>query len=85
MNFDEIDMKILEENFDKEMINQINMDNISEIFKYLNESGIYYLKDLFLTSLDLFLLPSNEFINKFEKLKDKLGNDYVDKLGEDSS
>ena len=85
MNFDEIDMKILEENFDKERINQINMDNISEIFKYLNESGIYYLKDLFLTSLDLFLLPSNEFINKFEKLKDKLGNDYVDKLGEDSS
>ena len=43
------------------------------------------MKYFFLTSLDLFLLPSNEFINKFEKLKDKLGNDYVDKLGEDSS
>ena len=36
MNFDEIDMKILEENFDKEMINQINMDNISEIIKDIN-------------------------------------------------
>ena len=44
-----------------------------------------YYKDLFLNSLDLFLLPCDSFISKFEKLKKELGSDYVNKLAEDSS
>ena len=53
---------------------------------YTNEkNGIYYAKDLFLLSLDLFLLPYSEFVNKFEKLKQKLGNNYINKLSEDIS
>ena len=35
MILDEIDEKILHENFDEEMISQIDMDNISKIFDYL--------------------------------------------------
>jgi len=85
MNFDEIDIKLLKENFDDEMISEIDVDNIIKIFDYLDNNGVYYAKDLFLISLDLFLLPSNEFINKFERLKNKLGEDYIDKLGEDIS
>ena len=46
---------------------------------------MYYAKDLLLNSLDLFLLDSNIFIEKFENLKMKLGSNYVDKLGEDMS
>ena len=38
-----------------------------------------------LSSLDLFILSVEEFINKFEKLKTRLGIDFVDNLGEDSS
>lgn len=85
MKFDEIDIKVLKENFDDELINKVNVDNVSNIFKYLNDNGVYYAKDLFLSSLDLFLLPKDEFIKKFEHLKEKLGNDFVDKLGEDCS
>ena len=85
MNLDEIDIKILKENFDEELIEQIDSDNVANIFKYLNNNGIYYAKDLFLTSLDLFLYPLDDFIRKFEKLKEKLGTDFVNKLGEDSS
>jgi len=85
MNFDEIDIKLLKENFDDEMISEIDVDNIIKICDYLDNNGVYYAKDLFLISLDLFLLPSNEFINKFERLKNKLGEDYIDKLGEDIS
>ena len=51
----------------------------------LERNGIYYAKDLFLLSLDLFLLPYSEFVNKFEKLKQKLGNNYINKLSEDMS
>jgi hypothetical protein len=85
MNLDEIDIKILKENFGEELITQIDTDNVSKIFKYLENNGIYYAKDLLLTSLDLFLYPLDDFIRKFEILKEKLGDDFVNKLGEDSS
>ena len=85
MNFDEIDIKILKENFDENIIKQIDSDNVLKILKYLENNGIYYAKDLFLTSLDLFLYPLDDFIRKFEILKEKLGADFANKLGEDSS
>lgn len=85
MNLDELDIKVLKENFDDEMIKSIDTLNVAKISKYLEECGIYYFKDLFLSSLDLFLLPYEEFVKKFEKLKEKLGHNYIDKLGEDLS
>lgn len=85
MLLDDLDIKLLKENFDEETINSMDIDNISNIYLYLKENGIYYAKDLIITSLDLFLLPSEEFIKQFEKLKMKLGKDYVNKLGEDAS
>ena len=85
MNLDEIDIKILKENFNENLIKQIDSDNVLKILKYLENNGIYYAKDLFLTSLDLFLYPLDDFIRKFEILKEKLGDNFVNKLGEDSS
>lgn len=85
MGLDDLDILILKENFDTETIAKMDAENIYKILKYLNENGVYYAKDLLLSSLDLFLLPVNEFIKQFEKLKNELGSDYVDKLGEDSS
>lgn len=85
MMFDEIDKKVLKENFDEEMINKIEPENIAKIVKYLLDNNVYYAKDLLLSSLNLFLLPSSEFIKKFEKLKKELGKNYVEKLEEDTS
>ena len=85
MGLDDLDILVLKENFDEKTIAKMDAENIYKILKYLNENGVYYAKDLLLSSLDLFLLPVNEFIKQFEKLKNKLGSDYVDKLGEDSS
>jgi hypothetical protein len=82
---DDIDIKILKENFDIKLLNKIDADNVNKIFEYLNNNGVYYAKDLLLNSLDLFLYPCEVFIKKFEHLKDVLGNDFVDKLGEDIS
>ena len=85
MGLDDLDILILKENFDTETIAKMDAENIYKILNYLDINGVYYAKDLLLSSLDLFLLPVNEFIKQFEKLKNKLGSDYVDKLGEDSS
>ena len=75
MSLDEVDIKILKENFDENLIKKIDSENVSKIFKYLENNGIYYAKDLFLTSLDLFLYSLDDFIRKFENLKNKLGED----------
>ena len=40
--------------------------------KRINFNDVYYAKDLFLTSLDLFLYPLDDFIRKFEVLKEKI-------------
>lgn len=81
----EINIKILKENFSDDLINKINLENVYKIFSYLNSNGVYYAKDLFMNSLDLFLYPCEIFIKKFEHLKEVLGNEFVDKLGEDAS
>ena len=81
----ENDIKILKENFDEDMIKELDMENVKIIIGYLLRNKVYYAKDLLLNSLDLFLLDSNIFIEKFENLKMKLGSNYVDKLGEDMS
>ena len=85
MIFNEVDIKILKEDFDEDLLKQIDSNNVNRIFEYLKDNDIYYYKDLFLNSLDLFLLPCDSFINKFERLKKELGSDYIDKLAEDSS
>lgn len=85
MNIDEMDIKLLEENFDIDMIEKLDSENVYYIYKYLTDNGIYYVKDLLITSLDLFLLPYQEFIRKFEILKVKVGVYFAEKLGEDLS
>ena len=85
MELDNLDIKVLRENFDDDVINEMDMDNISKIIVYLKKNNVYYFKDLFLLSLDLFLLPVDEFITRFEKLKKILGDNFVDELGENYS
>lgn len=85
MIFDDIDTKVLRENFDEELLNQINEENVSRIYIYLIKEGIYYAKDLVIEFLDLFLLPTDDFIQRFEKLKSSVGDDYIEKLGQDIS
>ena len=73
MSFDEIDLKVLLENFDEETVSKLDYNN-------LQNNGIYYAKDLLISSLDLFLLPVDIFIKQFENLKAKLGSNYIEKL-----
>lgn len=85
MQLDKIDIKILKENFDNEIIEQLDSQNVSKIYNYLINQGVYYAKDIFVSQVDLFLLDYETFVEKFEKLKHKLGEKYIDMLGEDSS
>ena len=85
MQLDNIDIKVLKENFDDEILSQLDEQNISKIYNYLIDLGVYYAKDIFISQADLFLLDYDLFVEKFEKLKQKLGENYIDMLGEDCS
>ncbi|MCM1370973.1 MAG: hypothetical protein NC181_03685 [Clostridium sp.] len=85
MILDDIDKALLKENFDDDTINKIDINNLTLIYNYLIRNGVYYVNDLIISSLDLFLLPYELFVKKFEKLKNELGENYIEKLGEDSS
>lgn len=85
MNLDEIDIKLLKENFDEEVIKEIDPTNAYKIYKYLEDNGVYYAKDLYINHLDLFLSDYEDFVKRFERLKKEVGSDFVDKLGEDDS
>ena len=63
----------------------MDSENVYKIVKYLNDKNIDYIKDLFLLSFDLFLLPVEEFIKQFEKLKFKLEDNFANMLGIDLS
>ena len=85
MQLDEIDIKILKENFDDDIIKQLDYENVSKIYNYLINSGVYFAKDIFISQADLFLLDYDLFVEKFEKLKNKLGSNFLNMLEEDCS
>ena len=85
MQLDDIDIKILRENFDNNIINQLDNENVDKIYNYLIDNGIYYAKDIFVSQADLFLFDYDDFVERFDKLKTKLGINYAEILGEDCS
>ena len=69
MNLDNMDIKILKENFDDETISKIEPNNVSRIWKYLDSNNIYYAKDLFLNSLICSFFMTHLFFTKTILLK----------------
>ena len=85
MLLDSIDISILKENFDDEILEQLDNENVNKIYNYLIENGIYYAKDIYISQVYLFLLEYDNFVEKFEIIKQKLGENYIDIIGEDAA
>lgn len=58
---------------------------LNTIIKKCEELGIYFAKDLVVDYLDIFTNGYDEFVKKFEDLKNKLGSNYVEILENDST
>lgn len=85
MQLDSFDINILKDNFDDEVISQLDKQNVDKIYNYLISLGVYYAKDIFVSQADLFLMDYDLFVQKFQRLKNKLGENYIELLGEDCS
>ena len=81
---DEIDKKDITEMYDEYTLNQLDSDNVNIIYNYLLEQGIDFAKDIFIERLELFLMDNKEFIEKFEMIKQEIGNNYVEIIEENT-
>lgn len=83
--FNEEEIKNIVDTFDEDIIKKVDIDNLFKIYKYLIDNGIYFARDLIVDYLDIFTLDYDEFVIKFEKLKNKLGSNYIEMLESDIS
>ncbi len=66
--------------FEEGALLKLDSDNIQRILFYLKEQKIYYIEDILVQYLDLFLFPYDEFVEKFEQLKAKYFANFVEYL-----
>ena len=73
--FDKDELKEVYEGYEESILENLDEKNIQSIINYL-EKNTTITKDILLYYLDLFIIDVNEFIRKFEKLKQLLGENY---------
>lgn len=83
--FNEDEIKNIIDTFDGELVKKIDVDNLSKIYKYLLNNGIYFVKDLVVDYLDMFINDYEDFRVRFEELKNSLGSNYIEILENDST
>lgn len=80
-----IDIKELYEKYEPEVLQCLNENNVIKIVEFLVSEQVDYIDELFNDYLDLFMINYNEFINRFNNLKQKYGENLVQLIGEDLS
>ena len=73
--FDKDELKEVYEGYEESILKNLDEKNIQSIINYL-EKNTTITKDILLYYLDLFTIDVNEFIRKFEKLKQLLGENH---------
>lgn len=66
--------------FEEGVLLKLDGDNIQRILSYLKEQKIYYMEDILVQYLDLFLMSYDEFVRRFEQLKTKYFANFVEYL-----
>lgn len=70
----------IEETFSEGILDKLNEDNLKSIIIYLQKNQIYFIEDILIQYLDLFLMEKEQFIKKFEILKLKYSYNFVEIL-----
>ena len=71
--------------YDKEVIDSIDIDNGKKVLEVLNKYNFYFTEDIILNYLDIFMMDAKKVEKGILKLKDKLGDNFQVKIGDDLS
>ena len=79
-----IDFEKINKIYGKDILDGLrdNLDEVNKNIKYLYEIGIECIEEVFERYEPIFICDNKEFKNKVNKLVGRLGNEYVEILGE---
>lgn len=63
--------------FEEEVLLALDDNNVQKIWDYLQKQNIDFVEDIVIQYADLFVLPFEEFVERFERLKDKYFANFV--------
>ena len=75
--------KLLREVYGEDFLESIDEDNFLKVYHLLVQYGFYFIDDIILNNLELFLVDPSIIETGILKLQQELGPDYVKKIGMD--
>jgi len=74
---------IIINNYDEEYLNNIDEKNFLLVYMIFDKYKFYFTDDIILNYLEIFEMNPDDVINGIEKLKQKLGDNFVYIIGND--
>ena len=69
--------------YEKNVINNLNKENMMKIISYLLSNNCDYIEELLEDYLDIFSFEYNEFVSKFNILNKKYNYNLINEIKED--
>ena len=83
LDFDDIEE--LYDNYDVNVLNNIDKDNFDMIYNLFKEYKFDFIEDIIIKYFDIFVLEYKDVDNKLNRLVKALGDNYIDIIGNDMS
>ena len=77
------EINIIKEKYEKDVIKNLNRENFNKIIGLLVNERCEFIEDLVSDYLDLFIMPYEEFKEKYEALNKKYEGRFLDEASED--
>ena len=78
-------LDIIYSNYDEDYVNNLDEKNFIEIYNLFKKYNFYFINDIILNYLEIFEMDYDDVEEKIIDLKEKLGNNFVQIIGNDMS
>lgn len=73
-------MKNIIDKYENEVIKSLDVSNMKRIVSFLKKQNCDYIDELLSDYLDLFTIPYNEFVNKFNDIDVKYNFNFIEEV-----
>ena len=70
-------------NYDIQFLNSLNEEKFLKIYNLFKEYNFYFIEDIILNYLEILLFEYDEVLKGINLLKEKLGDNFVNIIGND--
>jgi len=82
---DDFYYNLIIENYDFDYLNSLDEVNFVNIYNIFKNFDFYFIDDIILNYLDIFEMEKDDVLNSLLRLKEKLGKNFVYKIGHNMS